>query len=130
MSNWSLPPKGGHMEDPTGVYYQTMNKREVKERLEKNDVIIIPVGSTENHGNAGPIGEDTFIATRIAELVAKKTGCTILEPIWYGSHPFHHIGQPGTIPIPDDVFANHLRAIMSGLWNTGFSKQIFISLHG
>lgn len=130
MSKWNLPPKGGHMENPTKIYFQTMTKREYEERLTKNDIIIIPVGSTENHGNAGPIGEDTFIVTRIAEMVAEKTGCTVAEPIWYGSHPFHHIGQPGTVPIPDDVFSNHLRAIMSGFWNTGFRKQIFISLHG
>lgn len=130
MSNWTIPPKGGHMENPTKVYFQTMNKRDMEERLQKNDVIIIPVGSTENHGNAGPIGEDTFIVTRIAEMVAEKTGCTVAEPIWYGSHPFHHIGQPGTIPIPDNVFADHLRAIFSGFWNTGFRKQILISMHG
>ena len=130
MAKWSLPSKGGHMEDPTKVYYQTMTKRDVEERLKKNDIVIIPVGSTENHGNAGPIGEDTFIVSRIAEMVAKQTGCTVAEPIWYGSHPFHHIGQPLTIPIPDDVFSNHLRAIITGFWNSGFRKQIFISMHG
>ena len=129
-NNWKLPAKGGHMEDPTKIYFQTMTKRDYEERLKKNDVIIIPIGSTENHGNAGPIGEDTFIVTRIAEMVAEKTGCTVSEPIWFGSHPFHHIGQPGTIPIPDDVFSNHLRAIITGYWNTGFRKQILISIHG
>ncbi|MGB9845914.1 MAG: 3-dehydro-scyllo-inosose hydrolase [Desulfotomaculales bacterium] len=130
MPKWKLPAAGGHMESPTKIYYQTMTKREYEERLKKNDVIIIPVGSTENHGNAGPLGEDTFIVTRIAEMVALETGCTVAEPIWYGSHPYHHIGQPGTIPIPDDVFASHLRAIITGFWNTGFRKQILISLHG
>ncbi|RKL64474.1 creatininase family protein [Thermoanaerobacteraceae bacterium SP2] len=118
------------MENPTKIYFQTMTKRDVEERLQKNDVIIIPVGSTENHGNAGPIGEDTFIVTRIAEMVAEKTGCTVAEPIWYGSHPYHHIGQPCTIPIPDDVFSSHIRAIITGFWNTGFRKQILISMHG
>ena len=127
---WNIPPKGGHMEDPTKIYFQTMNKRDIEQRLKENDVIIIPVGSTENHGNAGPIGEDTFIVTRIAEMVAEKTGCTVAEPVWYGSHPFHHIGQPGTIPLPDNVFSDYLRAIITGFWNTGFRKQIFISMHG
>lgn len=118
------------MEKPSKIYFQTMTKKDVEERLEKNDIILIPVGSTENHGKAGPYGEDTFIVTRIAEMIAQRTGCTVAEPIWYGSHPFHHIGQPGTVPIPDDVFAAYLRAIISGLWNTGFRKQIFLSMHG
>jgi creatinine amidohydrolase len=130
MSKWNFPQKGGHMDSPSGIYFQTMNKRTIEERLKQNDVIIIPVGSTENHGNAGPVGEDTFIVTRIAEMVAQQTGCTVSEPIWFGSHPFHHIGQPLTVPIPDDVFTDHLRHIISGYWNSGFRKQIFISMHG
>ena len=130
MSQWNFPPKGGYMEAPKKMYFQTMTKLDVAERLKKDDVIIIPVGSTENHGAAGPIGEDTFMVTRIAEMVAEKTGCTVAEPVWYGSHPFHHIGQPCTIPLPDSVFIDFLRAIITGFWNTGFRKQIFISLHG
>lgn len=130
MTNWQLPPKGGHMDAPTKIYFQTMTKLDVEERLKKNDIVIIPVGSTENHGAAGPIGEDTFIVTRIAEMVAQKTGCTVSEPVWFGSHPFHHIGQPCTIPLPDSVFIDFLRAIITGYWNTGFRKQILISMHG
>ena len=130
MSEWSIPPKGGHMDAPSKIYYQTMTKLDVEERLKKNDIVIIPVGSTENHGNSGPIGEDTFIVSRIAEMVAEKTGCTVAEPVWYGSHPFHHIGQAYTIPLPDDLFINFLKAIITGFWNSGFRKQIFISMHG
>lgn len=129
MANWSFP-NAGQMEAANKMYYQTMTKRDVEQRLEKDDVIIIPVGSTENHGNSGPIGEDTFIVSRVAEMVAEKVGCTIAEPVWYGSHPFHHIGQPCTIPLPDDVFMAYLRAIITGFWNTGFRKMIFISMHG
>ncbi|MDD5018134.1 MAG: 3-dehydro-scyllo-inosose hydrolase [Eubacteriales bacterium] len=118
------------MEAPDKMYYQTMTRLDVEERLKQNDVLLIPMGSTENHGASGPLGEDTFIVTRIAEMVAEKTGCTIAEPLWYGSHPFHHIGQPGTVPLPDSVFIDLIRAIITGFWNTGFRKQIFISLHG
>ncbi|MFZ3109287.1 MAG: 3-dehydro-scyllo-inosose hydrolase [Rectinemataceae bacterium] len=118
------------MDKPSKIYFQTMTKHDAEERLKTNDLIIIPIGSTENHGAAGPYGEDTFIVTRIAEMVAEKVGCTVAMPMWYGSHPFHHIGQPGTVPLPDNVFTDHLRAMISGFWNTGFRKQIFISLHG
>jgi len=118
------------MDKPSGIYFQTMTKKDVEERLKKDDILIVPVGSTENHGSAGPFGEDTFVVTRMAEEVAKSTGCTVAEPLHYGSHPFHHLGQPGTIVIPDDVFSAHIRAVIAGFWNTGFRKQIWISLHG
>ena len=63
MGDWKFPPDGGHMERPDGVYCQTMNMTEINARLKKNDVIIIPVGSTECHGAAQPLGEDTFLVT-------------------------------------------------------------------
>lgn len=129
MGEWKLPPDGGHMERPDGVYYQTMNMTEVNERLKRNDLIIIPVGSTENHGAGQPLGEDTFLVTRMAEQVALKTGCTVAEPVWYGSHPYAHLGMPGTIVVPEDVFLGNIRAIIAGLWNTGFRKQIFLNGH-
>ncbi|MCE5263473.1 MAG: creatininase family protein, partial [Deltaproteobacteria bacterium] len=93
MGNWKIPPGGGHMESADQVYLQTMNMTQVNARLKKNDLIIIPVGSTECHGAAQPLGEDTFLVSRVAEQVAMKMGCTVAEPIWYGSHPYHHMGM-------------------------------------
>ena len=102
MSKWQIPAQGGNMESPNGIYYQNMTNLEVAERLKQNDVILIPVGSTENHGPNAPFGEDTYLDTRLCEQVAKATGCTVAQPIWYGSHPYHHLGMPGTIMIPEE----------------------------
>ena len=66
MGKWEIPPKGGHMDRPTGIYYQNMNGFEIKKRLKKNDVLILPIGSTENHGPHACSGEDTFLVTRMA----------------------------------------------------------------
>jgi creatinine amidohydrolase len=85
MGNWDLPRKFGKMESTDKIYYQTMTKLELEERLEVNDIILIPFGSTENHGTAQPMGEDTFIVTRMCEMIAEKTGCTVAEPMWYAS---------------------------------------------
>jgi creatinine amidohydrolase/Fe(II)-dependent formamide hydrolase-like protein len=72
MSTWQFPPNSGHMERPDGVYLQTMNMTEINARLKKSDLIIIPVGSTECHGAGQPLGEDTFLVTRMAEQVAAR----------------------------------------------------------
>ena len=130
MAKWNLPAKGGHMEKPDGIYFQNMNTIQVEERLKKNDVILIPVGSTENHGPSAPYGEDTYLDTRLCELVAEKTGCTVAQPIWYGSHPYHHLGQKGTIMIPETVLADYLAYVFAGFWNTGFRKMIIVNGHG
>ncbi|MFO8017587.1 MAG: 3-dehydro-scyllo-inosose hydrolase [Promethearchaeia archaeon] len=130
MTDWKLPPEGGHMDLADGLYLQNMSIKQIKERVEENDVIIIPIGSTENHGPAACIGEDTFLVTRMAEKVAKQTGCTIAQPIWYGSHPYHHVGMPGSIIVPEDIFKGQIRAVIAGLWNIGFRKQILLNGHG
>ncbi|UCF60772.1 MAG: creatininase family protein [Anaerolineaceae bacterium] len=130
MSVWQLPPEGGHMDRATQIYLQTMTGKQVEQRLKKNDLIILPIGSTEAHGPHACSGEDTFLVTRMAEAIAQKTGCTVAQPMWYGSHPFHHLGMPGTIVIPEETFINYLRAIIAGLWNSGFRKQILLNGHG
>ncbi len=127
---WQIPPKGGHLDLASGVYFQNMTMKDVEARLKKNDLIIIPVGSSEAHGPHACYGEDTFLVTRMAEAVAKKTGCTVAQPIWYGSHPFHHIGMPGTIPIDEETFTAFLSQVMAGFWNAGFRKQILLNGHG
>lgn len=130
MSKWQIPAVGGQMEKNNGIYFQNMTNRDVAERLKKNDVILIPVGSTENHGPSAPYGEDTYLETRMCEQVALATGCTVAQPIWYGSHPYHHLGMPGTIMIPEETLADYLCYVFAGFWNTGFRKMVVVNGHG
>lgn len=130
MTKWKFPVAKGHMEKNSGIYFQNMTNDDAKKRLEKNDVILIPVGSTENHGPNAPYGEDTFLDTRLCEQVAEATGCTVAQPIWYGSHPYHHLGQKGTVIIPEETLADYLMYVFAGFWNAGFRKMIIVNGHG
>jgi creatinine amidohydrolase len=115
------------MDKPSGIYFQNMTQKELEERRKKNDVIIIPIGATETHGPGEPLGEDTFLETRMAEEVARVTGCTVAQPLWYGSHPYHHLGMPGTVVVPEDTVVDYIRAMIAGFWNAGFRKQILLN---
>ena len=130
MSKWQIPPDGGHMDKASGIYYQNMTGQQVNDRLKENDLIIIPLGSTEYHGLGQNPGEDTNLVGRIAEQVAQATGCTVAQPIWYGSHPYHHLGMPGNIVVPEETFTDYVRAVIAGFWNAGFRKQILLNGHG
>ena len=35
MGKWNLPPSGGHMDLPDGIYLQNMNISEIRERVKK-----------------------------------------------------------------------------------------------
>ena len=68
MSKWNLPATGGHMEKQDGIYYQNMTTKMVEERLKTNDVLLLPVGSTEN-----PLANVSTVPEAIPGLAAGKT---------------------------------------------------------
>jgi creatinine amidohydrolase len=118
------------------TYIQTTPRHRVIERRRKNDVVIVPVGCTENHGKHTVSGLDSFMCQSIVEAVRRasaKKGDQIsiaYNPLPYGAHPYHHLGMPGTVMLPQSVAAENLIAVMLGLWNDGFRKQIYINNHG
>ena len=116
-------------------YIQTTPRGKLAERRKKNDIVFVPIGSTECHGDALASGHDVFQITQFLEGVrryTKKKGyeINIAFPITYGGHPFHHLGMPGTIVMPHEVLMEQIIAIMLGLWNDGFRKIFLISNHG
>ncbi|MBT9139580.1 MAG: hypothetical protein DDT30_00151 [Dehalococcoidia bacterium] len=119
-----------------GSYIQTTVRAEAIKNRRKNDVVLIPVGSTENHGRHTVSGLDTFMVTQISEAVRRysvkqdRPVNLTLPPLNYGGHPYHHIGMPGTVIMPEDVVRETLINVMLGLWNDGFRKQIIINNHG
>ena len=116
-------------------YIQTTPRHRLVERRRKNDVVFLPVGCSECHGDALPTGQDVFQVTQFLEGVRRYTAkkgyeVNLAFPITYGGHPAHHLGMPGTIVIPQDVLAEQIIAIMLGLWNDGFRKIILVNNHG
>ena len=119
-----------------GSYIQTTVRAQVEENRKKNDIVFVPLGCSELHGPHLPSASDTLYVSQIVEGVRRytaKRGAPVnlaLPPLMYGSHPYHHMGMPGTIPIRENITRELLIDVMLGLWNDGFRKQIFINNHG
>ena len=119
-----------------GSYIQTTVRYQVEENRRQNDIVFVPVGCSELHGPHLSSASDTLYVSQIVEGVRRytaKRGAPVnlaLPPLMYGSHPYHHMGMPGTIPIRENVTRELLIDVMLGLWNDGFRKQIFINNHG
>ena len=119
-----------------GSYIQTTPRNKLVENRRKNDIVFIPVGSTERHGDHSCSGHDIFQVTQILEGVRrytnKKGGAVNLAwpPLNYGGHPYPHIGMPGNVIMPEHVVRETLIYTMLGLWNDGFRKQIIVNNHG
>ena len=119
-----------------GSYIQTTVRHELIKNRRKNDIVIIPMGSTEMHGDHTVSAMDTFFVSHIAEGVRRytaKRGAPVnlaLPVFMYGCHPYHHVGIPGTVVIREEVAKELLIDVMRGLWNDGYRKQIIINNHG
>ena len=57
----------------------------VNDYLKEHDSIMLVLGSTENHGRHMPLGTDTMIPDKIAELTEKQSHIMIAPTLPYGA---------------------------------------------
>jgi creatinine amidohydrolase len=120
----------------TGCYIQNTPRRIQNEKRRKNDIVLVPIGCSENHGDHCPTGHDTFQCTMFLEGIRRYTAKQGREvnlafpPLLYGGHPYHHIGMPGTIILPQEALMETIIAVLLGLWDDGYRKIILINNHG
>lgn len=99
--------------------------------LEKSDIVIIPTGSLEAHGNHLPLGTDIFSP----RMICQRLENTISEKIWiapevpYGQSDYLAV-YPGTVSIPSEVMAEYLYHVGKSMYNNGLTKIIFLNGHG
>lgn len=101
----------------------------VDKYLEANKSIIVPVGSTEQHGPTGLIGTDFMTAESIALALSEKTGTLVAPAINFGMAE-HHLAFSGTISLKPDTFMMLIKDVVRSLETHGFEKILFINGHG
>lgn len=110
------------------VWLQELTWEDVEEYLKSDDICIFPVGSTEQHGPAGPLGVDSYAAIALAEDAAKKTGVLVTPPMWFGDSP-HHLDFPGSISLRTETLVEVTKDVIRSLARHGFRKIIIINGH-
>lgn len=102
---------------------------EVETYLKQSSGIILPIGSTEQHGPTGLIGTDAICAEAIAKGVGEATNALVGPTINVGM-ALHHTGFPGTISLQPSTLIQLVRDYLSSLTRAGFTKFFFINGHG
>src|SRR5882762_5419747 len=87
---------------PRSLWLHELRWPEVAAYLSTDDVVLIPIGATEQHGRHLPLAVDTGWAIGASEIAARKTGVLVAPALHYGWSP-HHMGYPGTVTLAADT---------------------------
>jgi creatinine amidohydrolase len=114
------------------MFASNMTWQEYEEQV-PNKIILIPVGSLEQHGPHLPLDVDVVIPTNFARMVGEEISCVILPTINYGykSHPTSGGGQlfPGTTSLNGNTLMNLILDILQETYRHGGRKFAFINGH-
>lgn len=112
-------------------YYQHYTWPEMKEVIKRQPVVVLPVGSVEDHGKHLPLDVDNFLITSICEEAAKRAHGEILllPPVSYGFET-HHMDMPGTIDIAMEHMLNFCLDITKSVAHHGFKRILLADGHG
>jgi creatinine amidohydrolase len=110
-------------------YLPHMSWKEVEEALERTDMVIIPVGSMEQHGKHLPLGTDSYGAIEVCKLIAQRTEVLVAPAVLAGLSE-HHMGFPGTLTLRPETLEAVVFDVAQSLIRHGFTKIIIYNGHG
>ena len=102
---------------------------EVDLRLKQGSCVMLPTGSTEQHGPMGLVGTDAICANQIALSAAILCNGIVAPPLTYTPAPFN-ARYPGTVSITTELFQETLSQICAGLLEQGFRGVFIVNGHG
>lgn len=102
---------------------------DVQSYLEENDMVIIPLGSTEQHGRHLPTGTDYFSALEFSKLISARTK-VVVAPLLLVGYSEYHSGFPGTLSVSTETMEQVVFECVESLIKHGFKRFLFFNGHG
>lgn len=112
----------------SSVWLQDLTWPEVETYLRDERIVLVPIGSTEQHGPAGPLGVDTYVTVTLCEDTAQRAGVVCAPPLWYGDSS-HHGAFAGTVSLRPDTLIEVVRDVCRSLARHGFDRIVLVNGH-
>lgn len=92
-------------------------------------VVVVPLGSTEQHGELAPLSCDTAVAHAICREAARAAGVCCTPPLPFGFSECH-TGFPGTVSLSANTLSLAVEDIVRSFVIHGARVIVFLSGHG
>jgi creatinine amidohydrolase len=102
---------------------------EVEAYLAKSKTILIPIGSTEQHGPNGLLGTDALCAELIGRRAGEEVGIMV-APVFNVGQAQHHMGFAGTITLRPSTMIAAMADWARSLAHHGFERLYWLNGHG
>ena len=106
----------------------------LKEHIEKQSLLLLPIGQTEEHGPHLPVDTDARIAEaygqRLAQALAPELPVLLMDTICYGYTMKLMQKWPGTIVVRSRVIMDYVSDVCRSVLDMGFSKLAILDCHG
>ena len=93
------------------------------------DMVILPIGSTEQHGPHLPLNVDTLSAEAVAHAISSRTGVPVLPVLPFGCALGHTRHWPGTLSLQPETLSRVVVEILEDAIAYGFSRLLILSGH-
>jgi creatinine amidohydrolase len=115
------------MKPPT-VFLGEMTSPEIEVFLRDSQTVIVPTGSSEQHGPHGPLLTDVLVPQEVARRIAPRVGALVAPPINYAlSYP--HAGFTGVVQIRIPTFMALIEDLCVSFATMGFTRIVFLNGH-
>ncbi len=108
--------------------FEELSMAEVKEEVKSKKVVILPIGSIEEHGKHLPLCTDCLQPEFVALQAAQRTGCLVAPSIRYGVCNSTR-NFPGTISIGFETLHRIVLDILEEFTRNGFRRFLVLSGH-
>ncbi len=112
------------------MYLADMTWDDVRNYLKKEDCLILPVGTCEQHGYHLPLNNDILSVEYFASKLSELTGVMVAPTINYGVNLPCDKLLSGTTGITYDLLRNLILSVTDWWRSQGFKKFILLTFHG